>query len=360
MTLWTIPSSSDTSSWADGGGVRRRREAPERIGYRQALERLAKFVENELGNGRPDITQWRVQRANSIRALTEFKEKLDSICIHANAGKAVGNFAEILGSVGAVVGAVMSLFGITSGPKITNIGNAVLHTGTCIDIASKAIESMFSKEYLRKIEAVLKEDKELSFPLAEWLNSSNELDVDMQEIFGVSLTYGTFNTVIEIFQEFVKFSNPARSFDATMRLIRQQRYSVNIGNDIKIEKLQQFYQHLCSSPEFGKKIRGALSVLGAQPQHVQLVANGVRTYQTIMDISGSSVVPTLQSGLKPEIPTAAEVSVFCVFQAINLANSVISFTNASSIIKRGTSQYSDALEHLIYSLDRELKEMENF
>ncbi|GBL93186.1 hypothetical protein AVEN_42642-1 [Araneus ventricosus] len=349
---------------ADGGAVRRRREAPERIGYRQALERLANFVHNELGNGRaprarPDIREWRVQRARTIRALNEFKEKLDAVCVHANTGKVVGNVAEILGAMGAIVGAVVSLFGLTSGPKITNIGNMVHHTGTCIDNASKAIESLFSEEYLRKIEAVLKEDQELSLPLAEWLNFSNELNINMQEIFGVSLTSGTFNTVIQVFQEIIKFSSPARSFHATMRLMRQQRYSVSIGNDVKVEKLQKFYQHLSASPQFADKMRGVLSILRAQPQHVQLFVDGVRTYQTVMDLTSSSAVPTLKSGLNPEIPAVGEVSVFCFFQAISLANSVISLANAKDIIKRGTSQYSDALEQLTCSLAFELRRMED-
>ncbi|GBL93193.1 hypothetical protein AVEN_42647-1 [Araneus ventricosus] len=349
---------------ADDGEVGRCRETPERIGYRQALERLADFVDNELGNGRasrprPDIREWRVQRANTIRALNEFKGKLDAVCVHANTGKAVGNVAEILGSMGAVVGAVVSLCGLTSGPKITSIGNTVLHTGTCIDNASKATESLYSQEYLRKIEAVLKEDQELSLPLAEWLNFSNELNINMQAIFGVSLTSATFNTVMQVFHEIAEFSSSARSFDATIRLMRQQRYSVHIGDDVKVEKLQKFYQHLSASPQFADKMRGVLSILRAQPQHVQLFVDGVRTYQTIMDNSSSSVVPTLQSGLNPEIPTAGAVSVFCFFQTISLANSVISLANAKDMIKRGTSQYTEAIEQLTRSLAWELNRMED-
>ncbi|GBL93185.1 hypothetical protein AVEN_42641-1 [Araneus ventricosus] len=349
---------------ADGGGIRRRREAPERIDYRQALERIANFVDNELGNGRaprprPDDREWRKQRVKTIQTLNELGEKLDTICVGANYGKAVGNGAEILGVGGAIIGAVMSFYGLPSGPNITNIGKLVHHGGILIDGVSNVIESLVSAKYLSDIEAVLKRDQELSRPLAEWLNFSRELDANVEEIFGVSLASEKLNIVMKIFYEFSKFSVSVKGFDASMLLMRQGRYSVYIGNDVKVERLQKFFQQLSASPRFAERIRVTLSVLSVSTGAIQVLRDGARAYRSIMGIPSSSVVPTLQGGLNPAIPTAREVSVFCIFQAISLAISVISLINAASIIKHGKSKFSDAIKQLTRSLARELREMED-
>ncbi|XP_055948823.1 uncharacterized protein LOC129981825 [Argiope bruennichi] len=348
---------------ADGGGVRRRREAPERFEYRRTLERLMNFVDNELGNGRaprprPDTREWRIQRAKTITTLNGLGDKLDTVCVGANYVRAGANGAEIVGAGSAIVGSLMTLAGLPSGQMVLNAGNLVHHSGTLVDGISSVIESLVSAKYLSEVEAELAKDKALSQPLAEWLDFTRELDTNVQAIFGVSLSSEKWNTVMKVFYEFAKFSSSAKGFDATMRLMRQGRYSVYIGNDVKIEKLRMFFQHLSACPQFADRIRVTLSVLSVSTGAFQVFRDGVQAYRSIMGISNSSIVPTLQGGLNPDIPTASAVSVFCIFQTISMAISVVSLINATNIIKHGKSKYSDALKELTRSLTWELRRME--
>ncbi|KAF8796144.1 hypothetical protein HNY73_000558 [Argiope bruennichi] len=251
---------------ADGGGVRRRREAPERFEYRRTLERLMNFVDNELGNGRaprprPDTREWRIQRAKTITTLNGLGDKLDTVCVGANYVRAGAN-----------------------GQMVLNAGNLVHHSGTLVDGISSVIESLVSAKYLSEVEAELAKDK--------------------------------------------------GAFPAAGRM------------------------HLSACPQFADRIRVTLSVLSVSTGAFQVFRDGVQAYRSIMGISNSSIVPTLQGGLNPDIPTASAVSVFCIFQTISMAISVVSLINATNIIKHGKSKYSDALKELTRSLTWELRRME--
>ncbi|CAL1272194.1 unnamed protein product [Larinioides sclopetarius] len=344
---------------ADGDGIRRRREAPVEINYEEALVQVADFVDNNLNNGgaplaRPDDLEWRKQREKTIQKLNELREKLDSTCVRANYGKAVGNGAEIIGIGTTMIGALMSLRGVPSSHMVMNIGNLVHHTGTFIDGTSNVIESIFSAVYLAEIEAVLKKDQELSLPLAEWLNFSRELDTNIEAIFGVSLASEKLSTVLKVFCEFTKFYSSGKGFHQTIGLMREGRYSVYIGTDVKIEKLRMLSEKLSAFPELGDKIRALSTCVGG----FQVCRDGVNAYRSIRGVNSSSVVPTLQGGLNPDIPSVKTVRNFCIFQAITLSLSVISLINAASIIKHGTSKYSDAIKQITRCLAWELRQME--
>lgn len=226
-----------------------------------------------------------------------------------------------------------------------------------IDGVSNVTESLVSAKYLSDIQAILEEDKELSLPLVEWLNFSRDLDANVEEIFGVSLASAKLDFVIKTFYEFSKLSGSVQGFNATMNLMEQGKYSVYIGNGVILEKLQKFSQLLSVSPQLGDRIRVAFSVLSVSTGSLLVFRDGVRAYRSIMGIT-NSVVPTLRGGLNPEISTVGAVSAYCIFQAINLAISVISLINAASIIRHGKSQYSDAMKDLTRALAWELTRME--
>ncbi|CAL1272197.1 unnamed protein product [Larinioides sclopetarius] len=347
---------------ADGRVIRRRREAPERFDYRRGLQQVINFVDNELGNGRapqrPDDSEWRKQRVTTIKTLNELSEKLDAICVGASYGKATGNGAEILGASGEIIGVIMSLFNLPLGPILKNAGNLTKNAGTFTHGLSNVVESLVSAKYLSDIEKILKVDQDFSRPLAEWLDFSNELDANVQAIFGVSLASEKFHTIMKVFYEFSKFSSSATDFNATMKLMRQGRYSAYIGADVQLNTLRNFFQELSTWPK-RDSISVTLFVLSKSTAGLQAIMDGVRLGRYIMGTSSSSLAPSLQGGLCPDIPTKWEVSSFCFFQSINIALSVLSLINAASIIRDGKSKYYDAIKQITRSLAWELEQMKN-
>ncbi|GBL93187.1 hypothetical protein AVEN_42643-1 [Araneus ventricosus] len=297
----------------------------------------------------------KTERKETIQILNELREKLDTVCVGANCGKAIGNGGQILGAGGAIIGVVMSFYGLPSGPDITNIGSLVHHGGTLIDNASKAIESRCFEKYLKKVAAVLNEDKKISQPLEKWLEYMMELDPSVKAIFGVSPASGKWNIVAKVCMEFGQLAKSGIGINKVLNLMNQGKYSIHIGNDVQIAALEKLYDSMSASPLLADKIRSTLSVSNVTPEHVKRLIQILKAGCSCQEMYSSLFCSKLQGGLNPEITTAWEISSFGGFRAISLAYSYVSLVDAASIIRRGGSRHSDALKRIVKALDGELK-----
>ncbi|GIX73599.1 uncharacterized protein CEXT_138941 [Caerostris extrusa] len=351
----------------NGQVVRRRVVGPD---YMERLNRIAEFVEAELGPGnnprpRPNDRAWRIQRRTTIRKLGELRGKLDNICVAANYVKAGGNTAELCGAVANIVGALMAFGNLPSGQTVLHVGNLVNNTGTFANKLSTLAESLLSAEFLREVETVLKKDQELSRPLQEWLQFSRDLDENIVGIFGCSLSSEKWGNVSRFFLEFSTLHIPLQSVDRTLELMESERYSLHIGTDVQIQKVMEFSQQLESSPELSEKLRKMCSVLSTTTSGMLTVITGNKLYNQLCGETSEEAVcsethsfPSLRGGSRPERPTARQVSVHCAFQAIDALTSLLSLINVISIIREGKCRYSDALRELSDLLSSELRAME--
>ncbi|CAL1272193.1 unnamed protein product [Larinioides sclopetarius] len=349
----------------------------------------------------------------SIQKLHELREKLDKVCVGANYGKAAGNSAEILGAGGVITGALMSLYELPSGPNITKIGNLVHYGGTFVDNSSKVIESCFSKKYLKEVLAVLKENKEISKAMGKWLEYTEELDANVKAIIRVSQKE-VLSIILEICNEFRKLTSSGIGMNEDLNFMKQGKYITYIWSDVQIALLlviiMKLYNNMCASPLLVDKIRSVLSDLNIKPKNVKILIqiliasyNFLEIYSSLDCESVSEVdldahhesdadpETNLKVGLKadsevdldahhesdaeadpetnlkvdlkvdsevdakydPEINTACTRRL--PFRAMSLAYSFNSLIDAASNIRRGESQYSDALKGIIKTLERELK-----
>ncbi|GFY53358.1 uncharacterized protein TNIN_373591 [Trichonephila inaurata madagascariensis] len=190
----------------------------------------------------------------------------------------------------------------------------------------------------------------------DWLIFSRNLERNVEEIFGCSLLSANFQNLANTFNEFFKIFMQCNSFQSTLSMLQNGRYSPFIETDVKIEYMHRLCTELQTnqSAGFSDRVRCTLSVFSNGIGVFQVYQDGARLWNG----NEVAVLPTLRGGLNPEIPTAREVGEFCLFQAIDVALNYLSLLSAYKVIKDGKSQYSDSLREIESLLRLELESIE--
>ncbi|GFT73102.1 uncharacterized protein NPIL_678281 [Nephila pilipes] len=347
---------------AEGGNQLRERVVVREIDYRERLMNLMNEVDREIAHARPrpDFSQWIIQRKKTLRFLKELRKKLDGVSVSMSYGKGVGYGAAITGSVTSVAGVVMALGGLPAADIVMNAGRLINNSGSLVSNVSGAMESIFTTQYLQEIGSVLEKDKDLSRPFLEWMTFSNNLDANIQEIFGCSLSSLQLQNIANVFNEFLKLYQLNNNFQSTLDMLRSGKYSPYIGTDVQIKYLLRLFTELDTnkSIDFSKKLRITLTIFSNAICTYEVYRDGVELCKRLGGYEISTVVPTLRGGPELEIPSLRAVSAYCAFQTIDVAINFLSLLSAVRVIREGKSKYSDALTEIESLLKLELQSIE--
>ncbi|GFY43505.1 uncharacterized protein TNIN_89161 [Trichonephila inaurata madagascariensis] len=146
----------------------------------------------------------------------------------------------------------------------------------------------------------------------DWLIFSRNLERNVEEIFGCSLLSANFQNLANTFNEFFKIFMQCNSFQSTLSMLQNGRYSPFIETDVKIEYMHRLCTELQTnqSAGFSDRVRCTLSVFSNGIGVFQVYQDGARLWNG----NEVAVLPTLRGGLNPEIPTASIWRFFCLFR----------------------------------------------
>ncbi|GFU28150.1 uncharacterized protein NPIL_451461 [Nephila pilipes] len=349
---------------AEGGNqLRERVILREGIEYKDRLLNLIKDVDRGICNviPKPDFTEWKKQRKKTLSLLNELRGKLDNISVSMSYLETAGSGTGIMGSVTSIIGGLMTLGGLPAGSAVMNAGELINNSGNLTAGVSRATNAIFSTQYLQQVASVLETDKDLSKPFLDWLIFSRNLDSNIQEIFGCSLSSLKLQNVANVFNEFLKIYHQGNDFQSTLDMLMRGRYSPYIGTDVQISYLHRLSTELETNKSIAlsQKLRLALTIFSNGLSIIQLYRDGSELFHRFNGNVTSSVAPTLRGGLNPDIPSLGAISTFCAFQTIDIAVNVVFLLSAVRVIQKGESKYSDTLKELEKLLHLELLSIEN-
>ncbi|GBM59432.1 hypothetical protein AVEN_174414-1 [Araneus ventricosus] len=372
--------------------------------YLQAVNENSDGLDDELENNyarRSDITQWKLQRIITIRALKDLRKKLNIVCVGANCVKALGIGAILFGGVASIVGGVMVFRKSPSAVEAMNYGSLLYNSGAFVEALSKFIESFAPVYCLSEVEAILDKDKNLSQPQQQRLELPPRFDTKerLKKLFRNDL-----DSSVE--SEISAMIDSSRGFLATLNSMNEGQYPMFIGFDVKIQRLLEIFNKNNKSDianklgksltlvivkeganvyksMFSKKASATESLPTNETSKVSANSDRMNAIQDVGNVksaSSNNAERPLESAVSAnadgknaiqdvgnvksassnnaERPLESTVSAFLTFQAIETVSSVFPLVSAAMVIVNGKSMYSDAIDDIIGPLERELRSTE--